>query len=313
MLIRAWTAADQTSVSDLVRSVAADHDCAATHATIHGTYQNSLHPFHRTLMALDQYGLSGVGTLWENTLHPARWRVTLHGQQAFWTHGGAGTMLDHLRALRPDSRPLQAAASDHDDVSCGFWQRQGFSQLMRTRSGVLHPGIVPASVMADIDSATQRIIATGYRLVTLTDLGDEESDRRRWARLHAAIYEQSHQWNPVRALTDEEACDLFLDPDEVLPESMIMALQGEHLAAVSSLRRREGEAAVDLGWVGVLPRYAQQQDDLIYSLVGECLHDAASTNRPVMVEVDEANATLWELMQRLPLQLEPDWLTFIER
>ena len=172
-------------------------------------------------------------------------------------------MLDHLRALRPDPRPLQTAASASDRLQCAFW-RQDFSLLMRTRR-------------------------------------------------HAAVYAQGHQWNPISTLTDAEARDLFLDPDEVMPDAMIVALQGEDLVAVSSLRRTADEAQVDLGWTGVLEDHAAQRDELIHALVGKCLQHTVGTNWQVLVEVDEADTTLWQLSERLPLQPEPDWLTFAER
>lgn len=297
MQIRAWQASDQLAVGDLLKLLRTPDDPIAS--------------YQRTLVALDDEQLCGIGSLWENPLHLARWRLTLQGLPVFWGHSAAA-VLERLRMLRPDSRPLQAAVSASDDVQGAFWREQGFSLLMRTRRGVLLPDAAPASVAREFDSATRRVIAAGYRLASLTELGGCEENWRQLARLHDAIYSEGHWWNPVRALPDDEARDLFLQPVELLPDSMVLALQGEQMVAVSSLRRTEDDTQVELGWTGVLVRHAAFRDDLTLVLLGNCLQIAARMNWRVVFEVDEADPTLWSLCARLPLQREPDWLTFAE-
>jgi hypothetical protein len=69
---------------------------------------------------------------------------------------------------------------------------------------------------------------------------------------------------------------------------------------------------VDLGWAGALPTIATEEGDLVFALVGRCLRHAAVADWHVLLEVDEADSRLWQLIDRLPVALEPDWLTFAE-
>lgn len=282
------------------------------HVVVHGPDQDSPLPFRRTLIAFDQGNIVGLGTLWENSLHPARRRVTMHGSPAFWRQGPGSALLAELRALQPDRRPLQAATSVLDAVGRAFYQQHGFAPLMRTRRGVLAPGAVPEPVAAEFDVAAARIEAIGYHVASLVELGGARALVSDLARLHAELYRQGHRWDPVRPLADEEAAEIFLDPDELLPEAMYLALDGEHPVAVASLRRGDSAAQVDLGWTGALPAAATREGELVFALVGRCLRHAAAASCHVLLEVDEADSRLWQLLDRLPVAFEPDWLTFAE-
>lgn len=93
---------------------------------------------------------------------------------------------------------------------------------------------------------------------------------------------------------------------------MYLALADERPVAVASLRRSEASAQVDLGWSGALPVTGVHEEDLAVALVGRCLRHAAAAGQRVLLEVDEGDAHLWRLLGRLPMEYEPDWLTFAE-
>lgn len=84
------------------------------------------------------------------------------------------------------------------------------------------------------------------------------------------------------------------------------------MIAVSSLRRTDISGPVDLGWTGAVVTDQQQCRDLVYTLVGACLRHAEMANLPVSFEGNEADTIVWELTARLPLEREPDWLTFAD-
>jgi hypothetical protein len=312
VLIRAWTEADQRSAADLVATLVGRDSSAATQVAVHGPDQYQPLSFRRTLVAVDQGAIVGLGTLWENWLHPARWRVTLHGRPTFWSRSPASAMLAQLRALRPDGRPLQTAFSVVEEAGGEFFQQHGFAPLMRTRRGVLAPDAMTRRVAAELDVAMARIKAAGYRVASLAELGSAWEPVNTLAWLHAEVYRLGHRWDLVRPLAAAEAVELFLDPGELLPEAMYLALIGEHPVAVASLRRSGAPSQVDLGWVGALPAVATRDGDLVFALVGRCLRHAALVAWHVLLEVDEADTHLWQLLDQLPVALDPDWLTFAE-
>lgn len=311
-LIRTWTEANQRSVTEFLATLVGLAPDVSLQLAVHGPDQDEPLPFRRTLIAIDQGDIIGLGTLWEHSLHPARWRVTLHGHPAFWSSGPASTLLAHLRALRPGPRPLQAATSALDQAGCAFFQRHGFAPLMRTRRGVLAPDATPGLVAAEFDLAMARVEAAGHRVASLAELGSARVPMSALALLHAELYRQGHRWNPMRPLETEEATELFLDPAELLPEAMYLARIGERPVGVASLRRGITPTQVDLGWAGALPVVAPHGEDLVLALVGRCLRHASLASWHLLLEVDEADSHLWRLLERLPVVLEPDWLTFAE-
>lgn len=306
-LIRPWTEAGQRSVAEFLATLAASDPGISLQLAVHGPDQDPPLPFRRTLVAVDRNDIIGLGTLWENSLHPTRWRVTLHVRPAFWSRGPASALLAQLRALQPERRGLQTAMSALDEAGCEFFQQHGFTPLMRTRRGVLAPYAIPA----EFDLALARIEATGYRVASLAELRSAPpANVLAW--LHAELYRLGHQWDPVRPVETEEAIELFLDPAELLPEAMYLAFRGAQPVAVASLRRSGTPAQVDLGWAGALPEVATSAGDLVLALVGRSLHHATRENWDVLLEVDEADTRLWQLLEQLPLTLEPEWLTFAE-
>lgn len=266
----------------------------------------------RTLVAEDQGALIGIGMLWEHDLHPARWRLSLHGDPPFWSQDVAASLVTGLRTLRPDQRPLQTATSARNERACAFFQEYGFSLLMRTRQATLPPGAIPKSVAEEFEAARQRIAQTGVRVVSLPEIYRTKDSYIRLARLHAALYAQGHTWDPVRDLTDDEAAEIFLESEDLVPEATFIAVEKRRMVAVSSLRRTDISGPVDLGWTGAVVPNQQQCRDLVHALAGACLNYAASEELSVTFEVDEADQIMWELLARLPVEREPDWLTFAE-
>jgi hypothetical protein len=221
-------------------------------------------------------------------------------------------LLAELRELRPDQRRLQTALSVRHEEGCAFFPEHGFSLLMRTRSGVLPPGNIPASVALTFDDARQRSTEAGIKVVPLAAFRNRPFSYVQLARLHADIYTQGHMWDPVRDLTGGEPAELFLDSEELLLDATYVALEKKRLVGVSSLRGTGIPGRVELGWTGAILEDPQRREHVVHALLGASLRHATSENWPVAFEVDEADTILWEMTARLPLDLEPDWLTFAE-
>ena len=207
---------------------------------------------------------------------------------------------------------MQTAISARNVDIAAFFEQHGFSLLMRTRSGVLPPGVIPETVAQDFDDASKRTTEAGIKVVPLAAFRNRPFSYTQLARLHADIYTQGHTWDPVRDLTGGEPAELFLDSDELLLDATYVALERKRLVGVSSLRGTGDAGRVELGWTGSILTDPQQRKHLVHALLGTSLRHAARENWRVSFEVDEADAILWDMTARLPLGREPDWLTFAE-
>ena len=312
MVVRRWRERDREALAELATLTPESDPAGALLASLSVPAEQSAFDANPTLVVEDGGDLVGIGTLWENDIHPARWRVSMFGRPSFWSQGGAASLLAKLKKRRPDNRPLQTSISERDGHALAFFQANGFALLMRTRSGVLHPGDTPGSVAQDIDTATGWMAQEGLQIVPLPAFHNRPFSDIQLARLHAEIYAREHLWDPVRDLTGREAAELFLDPDEFLHDATCVAMASTHLVGVTSLRRTDRPGVVELGWTGSLLDDPQQRRYLAHALLGASLHHAASANWRVSFEIDEADAAMWEMVTRLPLDLDTDWLTFAE-
>lgn len=311
-MIRPWRETDRDALVALAKRAPDPETRDALLAAVRRPAWLPAFDEHGTLVAEVDGALIGIGRLWENGLHPARWRLSLHGDPPFWAQDVAASLVGELRRMRSDPRPLQAATSARNERACASYQEYGLPLLMRTRLGVLPRGAIPESVALDFETARQRIAQTSVRVVPLPAIYRMKDSYIQLARLHAAIYAQGHAWDPVRDLTDEEAAEIFLESEDLVPEATFIGLEKRRMIAVSSLRRPDISGSVDLGWTGAVIADQQRRRDLVYTLVGACLTYAAVEELPVSFEVDEADQIMRELLARLPVEREPDWLTFAE-
>jgi hypothetical protein len=312
MVIRQWRETDRGALLRLAKSAPDSDTGDAILAALRVPAEFSAFNANPTLVAIDGDNLIGIGTLWENEIHPARWRVSLFGRSTFWSQDAAAFLLAALRDLRPDPRPLQFATSARNEDIATFFENHGFSLLMRTCCGVLPPGEIPGSIAKDFDDASEWITGEGIRVVPLEAFRNRPFSYTQLARLHADIYIQGHTWDPVRELTGGELAELFLDSEELLLDATYVALQRKRLVGVTSLRGTGIPGRVELGWTGSVLDDPQQRKHLVHALLGMSLRHAASANWHVSFEVDEADTVMWDMVTQLPLAREPDWLTFAE-
>lgn len=312
MLIREWREADRGSLIVLAESALESDARDAILAALRVPAELSAFDASPTLVAVEDGHLIGIGTLWENDIHPARWRVNLHGRSTFWSQGAAASLLARLQELRPDQRRLQTAISARNEDISAFYEHHGFSLVMRTRSGSLPPGNIPEPVAQDFGDASKQTSEAGIKVVPLAAFRNRPFSYVQLARLHADIYEQGHSWDPVRELTGGEPAELFLDNEELLLDATYVALRKKLLVGVSSLRGTGGAGQVELGWTGAILDDEQQRKQLVHALLGASLRHATAANWPVTFEIDAADTILWDMTAQLPLDREPDWLTFVE-
>ena len=178
---------------------------------------------------------------------------------------------------------------------------------MGTRLGTLDPNHLVAANRAAWRAAEDRTAAAGYRVAAMSDLG--AGMEAMVAALHAGIYRAGHGWNRPVPIADELARTLFLG-DDVLPDALFVALAEDTPVAAASLRYGKAAGTFDLGWIGAEPAHANPTEDLCAALLGRCLDAARRRAWPLRIEVDEANAIPWRLLEVLPIAWEPDWMTW---
>jgi GNAT superfamily N-acetyltransferase len=311
LAIRPWAAWDAPAVDALLANIWG-HDPPSLRAfSKHGSPRDETDAFRRTLVATSDGRLVGVATAWENPLHPARWRLVAHVDPGLRRRSVGSALFGRLLAeVAPcGPRPWQSATGADDDAGRAFLAHHGFRPLMRTRLGEVNPAALGESVWAALDAANAAATAAGYHIVALPDLAAGASLRPSLASLHAEIYRQTHNWNPPAALSADDARRLFLG-DDLIPESLFVALADDRPVGVASLRRGESPEDRELGWIGIGQGHHHRANTLIAALLGRCLTHAQTSSGPVRVEVDEADWHLWRMLDGLPVRWEPDWLTF---
>ncbi|MGH2560066.1 MAG: GNAT family N-acetyltransferase [Thermomicrobiales bacterium] len=311
-ILRPWIM-DAAAVDELLSIVWGEDDERRAPFSVHGPPNDDPERYCRSLVAVADGAVVGVGTVWEYWLHPARWRLALHVHPNFRCRGIGSALFERLVAAPSlsDPRPLQVAtyADDHDGR--GFLDARGFRPLMRTRLGTINRRTIRNDIEQEHDVA-DRTSSVGYRLATLEDLLPALEIEGSVAALHAEAYRRGHSWNPPSPRLETNAGDLFFG-DDLIQSAMFVAMGGSSPAspaAVGSLRSGVSPGEVDLGWVCVANQHWADAANLTAALVGRCITEADRHGWVVRIEVDEADEDLWRILHRLPVSWEPDWLTF---
>lgn len=309
--IRPWAAYDAPAVDTLLVTVWGHDPAARLVFAEHGAARDEPGAFRRTLVAQTGGRILAVATVWENPLHPARWRLVAHVCPRHRRCGIGSALFARLLAeVAPrGSRPWQSATRADDDAGRRFLAHHGFRLIMRTRLGELETSALGETAWTTLDAATAGVTEAGYRIVALPDLAVDAPLRPSLASLHGKIYRQAHGWNPPAELSEDDARRLFLG-DDLIPDSLFVALADDRPVGVASLRLGATPGDRDLGWIGVAEGHPDRAASLIAALLGRCLKQVHAERLPIRVEVDEADRHLWRLVDGLPVRWEPDWLTF---
>lgn len=303
---------DEPSVAALLAAMFNHNPAEFTEPSVHGPSLDEPGRYRRTLVVETNDNLVGLGTIWEYWLHPARWRLAIHVRPGARQRGVGTSLLDQLVGLVPgqDQRPLQVALSADNTTGQRFLTRSGFSPLMRTRRGTVNPHLAHAAVQAECSAAIERLTRAGYRIRMLSDGGTATRQIGALADLHADIYRLGHAWNPIPSITGADARRLFMDENEIIPDAFAFGLLDDQPVAVASLRRGPTAGTLDLGWVGVTTPHWPLREAFTVALVGRCLASVAGRFADLTVEIDETDAPLRNLMGRVPVRWDADWLTF---
>jgi len=267
--------------------------------------------FRRSLMACSEGIVVAYGSIFSRSLHPVRLRLDVFVSPHSRNHGIGRTLVHQLVAKIPktDVRDLQANYWQSDRSSAGFWDRLGFEHLMRTRIGTFDPSSLAEEPIQRLPEGVS--IGTGAELI---------SDRSIWdgiALLHETVYRRNHWWNPPAPIDLHQARDLFLQPADLIPDALFVALEvagpeaTPHVAAsaVASLRTSSGAGRCELGWIGARDPDLKATKPLTDVLLHECFAYARAHNWLIDIEADDADPVLSQLADGWPLQESKTWMT----
>lgn len=252
----------------------------------------------------------GAARVYKHWLHPKRWRLASYVIPDFRRRGVGTDLLRMIVNQLPsgENRSLQASVFASNDPAIGFLGRAGFAQWMTTRLGTLDPSDVPGAWHARCDHARISLERHGIHIETLAARPELY---RETALFHERIYRDQHAWNPPVMLTPEQCIDLFMDKDELDPSMQFLALEGDVLRGVASLRTTDEPGQFDLGWIGVADVSPESRKPLLMTLIGMCVDAADQRRASIALEIDRVDLSINAIVDQLPVDWGDAWLTFI--
>lgn len=254
------------------------------------------------VVACKDTDLVGCARMYRSWLHPLRWRIAIHVTPHRRRQGiGTSLLAESLQKLPGDtSRELQASALAADAQAVGFLETSGFRPLMTTRIGILkHDAVMENTLRSRVPDT-----------IHIATLAQEPELCFSIALVHDRVYRDQHLWNPPVPLKLAQKLDLFLDPNELMPEHQFIALYGETPVGVASLRRLPVANECDFGWIGVVDLPDHLAVQVHAALWSYCLTAAHIFRLAVHFEIDLADRLSTHVSSELPIEWESDWLTF---
>jgi mycothiol synthase len=312
--IRPSAATDQEAINHILQATWAD-DRGAIHYFSPGEDFTNHTGFRSTVVIeiADRAGprVAGFGMVGINPYHPSFAYLILLVHPAAQHRGVGSALYEHLMAMLAarTQRPIKTATYENQEQALAFLHRRGFRIWMRTYLPVLQLADLHLASFTDVHT---RITAQGYQVYSMAELAQDPTRDAKLADLHYQVYAGIHLNNPPAPALYERRFEAFLGGD-VLPEAMYIAAQGAEYVAVASLRSSDQPETLEMGWCGTLPAYRQHADDLVLALT---LHGLAYAQKSgihhVMAEVDEVDQVGMALLERLPFESRPVWLTLVK-
>ncbi|MBK9181014.1 MAG: DUF1294 domain-containing protein [Acidimicrobiales bacterium] len=297
--VRPFTPHDAAGVQRVLDAVWSGDPVMRSISSVHGRLPLRPDLPGRTLVAVDDRTVVGVGSLAGSSHYPSH-RLVVIDVAPQRRNEGIGTSL--VTALREagDARPWLARARGTDAPTMAFLARRGSSVVARTLEAVVDPAAPEvarwAADAADAASLGYRLLAVGTGLGSPVPVADA-------ARAHAERHRRTHAWAPPAAMTGHEAVAEFCGPD-VISGSSVCALDARgRIVGVAELVRPP--APPDTGWahlvhVGVLDQELPRGSALTQALLAHCLAVAARAGLRLRAEVDDTSPLLWAALSALP-------------
>jgi GNAT superfamily N-acetyltransferase len=296
--LRPMQDADAVGVASVLDSLWGNDHIMRQVYDLHGVWPAETTVIRQTLVAVAEETIVGVGTVFENTIHPLRLTIVVN-IKPMWQRKGIGLALYNALIPFGDGRAWQAKALRRDAASMAFLLRCGFIPIMTTLTGVIDP----ADPVVNVWLATLSKDLPEEYAFTPSGVADE------LALLFGAVYRQYHPWSPPAPFSSEQAHELFCGSD-LLPWSIMRVTYGGDLVGVGGLYAERADEAY-LCTVGVV----NLPDDVTFSLTERLIHDliklAGVYGLRVRFEADAAYWPHYAILATAPAQERDDDFTIL--
>lgn len=298
-----------------VRAFQLSDDPIVTLLFAHSGVDVRLRPFHslhqawetgslirQTLVAVQEDEIVGVGTVFENTIHPHRLLVIIN-VAANYQRQGIGTALYHALQRYGDGRPWQAKGVLQDRAWMGFLAKHGFFPIMHTMEGRIDPRANEAQNWLYMLPAT----VPGVEFVPWPQLSLSVSPGE-FAMKLARVYERYHVWSSPAPFSIERATELFMGSDCITDSAIGVMVSGQ-LIGGSTLYTSEDPTATDLGNFGVIEHVGVNDTAVTAALIRKSIEWAAIHQVSIHFEVDVSYLPHRVVFETAPADLVArDWL-----
>jgi GNAT superfamily N-acetyltransferase len=254
-------------------------------------------------VALEGDVVVGLATIQTRAWHPTRDYVGVHVHPEHRARGLGAQLYEALLPLMKDrARALQTAKTETEVQTKPWLEARGFQEIMRTYT----PRVDPRAVNLAPFTAAMRGLSDGVRIVTLEEHSDLTDTV---AELHHHIYTETHTWNPTATFPLERLRRVYIGED-LIPEAMFVALDGDRPIGVASLRPGDDSSTLELAWTGILRDAGKNRLEILDALISHCLEYAVNANATIMGEFDSLNPDAMHILEMLGVERGTAWLTF---
>lgn len=257
-----------------------------------------------TYVVRDQGMAVGVGSVWDNPMHPhsRRFGVAVHPE-----HRGRGygsRLLAAIDEVKGPRLPLIASLWETQLSGRRFLEARGFRELRRTFTVCLD--------LAEASRAGYRDLTTlgpaGYSLATLAAAGPAE--RQEIAALCRDIYARTHLGNPPAGLEFGRWMELSF-PDDLMEDGSFTLRHGGSIVAVGLLHRGIVAGRLEFGWRGVAAHHCEPDEDLMMEIATRQIAFAVEVGaREILLECDSTDPFSLPLIDAFPFAPAPTWITY---
>jgi GNAT superfamily N-acetyltransferase len=289
-MIRGYRETDELQIMALLKAAWPDDPVMVELSALHGPDLDGDDRRRRTLVVDEGGELVASSTLLDTPRHPTFSFFTTVVAPERRRRGIASALLEKVRQ-GTEGHPLLARVRETDDSGIAFLLANSFSLRMRSRSVSVDPA--DAEVVAWVDDQVAIEL-------------ERPAEREEVARAHERAYERVHAgWAPTTDRPLEESLRVFCR-EGWLPESAVLAHQGDEVVGVGSLYGPPLVFAEHGLFMIADTIHADEQ--ALRSLVAAQLEWARARAMRVSFEADEANTELWQLMHELPARVGPELL-----
>lgn len=239
--------------------------------------------------------------------HPAHVRLALNVGPECQGRGVGRRLFEALTQEAHGYAPRAWMTATYEDqaAALAFFQRRQFVEVMRTTILSLDVTTLDRHLLA---VHTAPLVAAGYRLAALPELGDHQAIREPLAALYCRHYIAAHPHSPPGSALWQRRVEAFMG-DDLIPAAQFVALHAGVPVAVLGLRAGTKPDTHDLIFAVDASHHHVGRDLLLAMLSTGVVWAERAGVAQLVVEFDSVDPIAVALRDALPRDERPAWLT----